>query len=79
MNNNEIDKRNILDKEPFSYKLTKDKKFFIYWNGKQVTILRGKESQRFLYKIKNADVKEVQLIMAKITGNFRHGNEKDNK
>ncbi len=79
MNNNEVDKRNILDKEPFSYKLTKDKKIFIYWNGKQVTILKGKESQRFLDKIKSADVKEVQLIMAKITGNFKHGNEKDNK
>lgn len=79
MNNNEVDKRNILDKEPFSYKLTKDKKILIYWNGKQVLILKGKESQRFLDKIKSADVKEVQLILAKITGNFKHGNEKDNK
>lgn len=79
MNNNEVDKRNILDKEPFSYKLTEDKKIFIYWNGKQVTILKWKESQRFLDKIKSVDVKEVQLIMAKITGNFKHGNEKDNK
>lgn len=79
MNNNEIDKRNILDNEPFSYKITKDKKVLIYWNGKQVSILRGKENERFLAKIQNADLREVQLIIAKITGNFKHGNEKDNK
>ena len=76
---NNVDKRNILDKEPFSYKITKDKKVFLYWHEKQVTILRGKESERFIANIKNVDIKEAQLIMAKITGNFKHGNEKDNK
>lgn len=75
----EIDKRNILDEEPFSYKVTKDKKVFIYWQGKQVTILKGKLSEEFLAKIQNADTKETQLVMAKVTGNFKHGNEKDNK
>jgi len=37
------------------------------------------ESERFLAKIQNTDMKEAQLIMAKITGNFKHGNERDNK
>lgn len=76
---NNIDKRNVLNEEPFSYKITKDKKVLLYWHGKQVSILRGKQSQQFIEKIKNADTKEEQLIMAKITGNFKHGNEKDNK
>ncbi len=79
MEYNNIDKRNVLDSEPFSYKVFKDNKIFIYWNGKQVTILKGKESERFLAKIQNVDTKEAQLIMAKITGNFKHGNEKSNK
>lgn len=79
MKDNIVDKRNILDSEPFSYKVFKDNKIFIYWYGKQVTILKGKESERFLAKIQNSDIKEAQLIMAKITGNFKHGNEKDNK
>ncbi len=77
--NNNVDKRNILDEEPFSYKITKDKKVFLYWHGKQVSILSGKESERFIAKVKNANTKEAQLIMAKITGNFKRGNEKDNK
>ncbi|MEW9094615.1 MAG: hypothetical protein AB2417_05985 [Clostridiaceae bacterium] len=76
---NEVDKRNKLDEEPFSYKILKDNRVFIYWNGKQVTILKGKESSKFLSQIENVDLKEMQLIMAKITGNFKHGNEKNNK
>lgn len=73
---NEIDKRNKLDEEPFSYSVSKDNKVFICWYGKQVTILKGKESEKFLARMKNADLKEKQLVMAKVTGNFKHGNEK---
>lgn len=75
----EIDKRNKLDEEYFSYKISKDKKVFLYWYNKQVKILVGKESEKFISKIENADSKEAQLIMAKVTGNFKHGNEKNNK
>ena len=79
LKDNNVDKRNILDEEPFSYKITKDKKVLLYWNGKQVSILRGKESEHFIAKMKNVDKKEAQLIIAKITGSFKRGNEKDNK
>ena len=74
----EVDKRNKLDEEPFAYKVSKDNKILIYWHGKQVTILNEKESNKFLAQIKNADTKGIQLIMAKATGNFKHGNEKSN-
>jgi hypothetical protein len=63
----------------FTYKTTKDNIVFIYWQGKQVTVLSDKESEKFLRKIMNKNHKEVQLAMAKITGNFKRGNEKDNK
>ena len=74
-----IDKRGILDDDVFSYKLTKDGKVFISWYGKQVTILSGNKAKKFKMDINDADAKRRQLIMAKITGNFKHGNEKDNK
>ncbi len=74
-----MDKRNKLDEEFFSYRVSKDNKVFIYWHEKQVMILKGKDSEKFLSRIENADSKEAQLIMAKITGNFKHGNEKNNK
>jgi len=74
-----IDKRNKLEEEVFSYRISKDDKVFIFWQGKQVMILKGKESKKFLSKISTADAIESQLIMAKITGNFKRGNEKLNK
>ena len=72
----EVDKRNKLDEEYFSYKVSKDNKVFIFFYGKQVMILKGKESEKFLSRIQNADSKEAQLVLAKVTGNFKHGNER---
>ena len=74
-----IDKRNRLNEEPFSYRVSKGNKVFIFWYEKQVMILKDKESEKFLAKVAKADTIESQLIMAKITGNFKHGNEKMNK
>ncbi|WP_130806183.1 hypothetical protein [Senegalia massiliensis] len=76
---NDIDKRNKLKEEIFSYRVSKDNKVFIFWNGKQVRILKGKESNKFLSKVSKKDKMEAQLIMAKITGNFKRGNEKIGK
>lgn len=42
-------------------------------------ILKGKESEKFLSKVSKANTIEAQLIMAKITGNFKRGNEKTSK
>ncbi|MFF2755135.1 hypothetical protein ACFVR1_15460 [Psychrobacillus sp. NPDC058041] len=72
-----IDKRNKLDDSPFSYKMTKDNSVFLGYYGKQVKILKGKETEKFLKRINDAkDEKEEQLILAKITGNFKRGNER---
>lgn len=72
-----IDKRNKLDTSPFSYKMTKDNSVFLAYFGKQVKTLKGKEAEKFLKRIHDAkDEKEEQLILAKITGNFKRGNER---
>jgi len=71
-----IDKRGILDEEIFSYRVTKDAKVFISYEGKQVTVLSGTKASDFIAKIQSAEGKEAQLIMAKATGNFKRGNEK---
>ncbi len=72
----EIDKRNKLDEEVFSYRATKDGKIFLFWRGKQIKALKGVAAQEFLEEISDADTWDAQLIMAKITGNFKHGNER---
>lgn len=65
-----------LKEEVFTYRETKDSKVFIYWHGKQVTILSKKKAQKFLAKMKNATFLKQQLLMAKETGNFKRGNER---
>jgi len=74
-----IDKRGELDKEPFSYKITKDKKVFISCDGRQVTILSGSKADKSISAITDTDGKEAQLVMARATGHFKHGNEKMSK
>jgi hypothetical protein len=74
-----VDRRGKLDDNIFSYKITKDNKVLISWYGKQVTILKGAKALAFISDIESADGKEIQLIMAKVTGHFKHGNEKENK
>ena len=77
--NNPIDKRGILDDEIFSYRVTKDEKVFISYEGKHVTTLSGAKASGFISSVSNAEGKEAQLIMAKATGNFKRGNEKNAK
>ena len=74
--NTTVDKRGIFDEEVFAYRITRDNKVFISYEGKQVTTLRGKRATDFITKISNLEGKEAQLVMAKITGNFKRGNEK---
>jgi len=72
----EIDKRNRLNDDVFTYQVNKDKKVFIYWRGRQVRVLKGKEAQLLLDRIASLDAKGVQLVLAKATGNFKRGNER---
>lgn len=71
-----VDKRKKLEEQPFSFRASKDGRVMIAYHGKQVTVLAGKDAERFLSRIDGADAKQAQLIMAKATGHFKHGNER---
>ena len=73
-----IDKRGKLLEEPFTFRETKDEKVLIYWHGKQVTILKGQAASKFLRDISSTDSMQAQLVIAKVTGHFKHGNENKN-
>jgi hypothetical protein len=72
----EEDKRNKLKDTAFTYLGNKDGKVFLYWHGKRVKILKGQEAQTFLNKIATLNHEAGQLVMAKLTGNFKRGNER---
>ena len=73
-----VDKRGKLDEAFFSYRATKDGRVMLYWYEKHVKTLAGDAAQKFLTAIDGLDEsdKEAQLLMAKATGNFKHGNER---
>lgn len=75
-NHHEEDARHVLDDDIFDYRTSKDGKVFISWKGKQVMILKGEQARSFLAKVEGREHHEAQLVMAKITGNFKHGNER---
>jgi hypothetical protein len=60
----------------FSYRATKEGKVLIDWQGRTVTTLAGGEAQRFLARAWSADARSEQQLLARATGNFKHGNER---
>ena len=63
--------------DDFSYRADKDGKVRIAWAGKSVVTLKGAKAQRFLAQADGADEEALQLLMARMTGNFKRGNERD--
>ena len=57
----------------FEYRVRKDGDVVIHHHGRLATVLRGQAAVRFL-----ADVgdKDPQELMARVTGNYRRGNER---
>lgn len=73
------DMRDRLKELPFDYSVTKARKVMITFKNKQIMTLNEKESEKLMRKLENKSEFDVQLYLAKVTGNFKHGNEKDNK
>lgn len=75
-------RRKIKSSEPaFVYQITKKGPVVIKYEGKQIKIVKDRETERLIAKIKVVEDNQtaVQLLFAKITGNFKRGNEKIEK
>jgi len=60
----------------FAWQGTKDGRVRISWNGRVVTTLAGAPAVRFRRAVEEADEDDAQLLMARVTGNFKRGNER---
>ena len=67
-----IDRHGKLQENPFTFKETADGKVFIYWHGRQVKALKNGAAEKFLQGLTDEN---AQLRMARVTGNFKRGNE----
>ena len=62
--------------DAFAYRTTKDGRVLVSWQGRQVTTLAGGRAERFLARTENASPEDRQLELARVTGNFKRGNER---
>ncbi|MEU7619377.1 hypothetical protein AB0B27_25240 [Micromonospora rifamycinica] len=61
--------------EGFSYRLRRNGDVELLHHGRPATVLRGAAAARFLVDIHD----DPQELMARLTGNYRHGNERTAK
>lgn len=70
------DQRGKLAAQPFSYQATKQGILFLSCGGRVVTTLKGKAADKLRAALERASPEEEQLLLAKATGHFKHGNER---
>lgn len=70
------DARNRFEDDVFTHRVTKDGKVLISWEGRLVTTVSGKAAAKLIHRLDGADRREAQHLLARATGNFRHGNER---
>ena len=70
------DQRGRLAEEPFAFQASASGKVFISRRGSQVMILKGDDAQAFLKRVSTLDTAAQQMVMAKVTGSFKRGNER---
>ncbi|WLR42419.1 hypothetical protein LC087_17215 [Bacillus carboniphilus] len=74
---NHIDKRGRLEETPFDFRISKNNTVFISYYGKEIKIVKGKEAEKLIRDLEETNnEKEEQLVLAKITGNYKRGNER---
>jgi hypothetical protein len=59
--------------EGFDYLVRADGSVLITHHGRTATTLRGRRAEEFLSEVEDGDPQE---LMARLTGNYRHGNER---
>ncbi|GAA0367286.1 hypothetical protein [Micromonospora gifhornensis] len=62
--------------EGFTYRLRKNGDVELLHHGRLATVLRGAAAARFLIDVDSSDPQE---LMARVTGNYKHGNERTAK
>lgn len=66
----------LVEDEAFTFKQGKDNKLFIFYHDKQIMILKKNKAQKLVEKLHAGTKEENQLLLAKVTGNFKRGNER---
>jgi hypothetical protein len=66
----------LLKEKPFSFRERGDGTVAVYWKRQLATTLTGKLAENLLAAAPEASEEELQLLLARATGNFKRGNER---
>lgn len=61
--------------DPFDYQVTKTGEVRIFRGGHLVTVVRGSNASRLSAKLGRGDLQD-QNLLARVTGNYKRGNER---
>ena len=64
------------DSEPFEWRVTAGAKVLVSRGGKQVVVVAGARGAKLAAQLEAADEEQAQQLLARATGNYKHGNEK---
>lgn len=70
------DARNRFEQDVFAHKVTKDGKVLIWAGGRLITTVAGNNATNLIARLGRADRREVQHLLARATGHYKHGNER---
>ncbi len=63
--------------DEFRYTIAKGGRVLIEWRGRVVTVVSGKAGRTLADRLDQADPERRQLLLARATGNFKRGNERE--
>jgi len=72
MNDNDQDNGDL----GFTWQRMKNGEVRVLHHGKLASTLRGRDAEEFLAEADGADDAAMQQLMARLTGNYKHGNER---
>jgi hypothetical protein len=65
-----------LEDDPFDWRVTKNGQVLVSRGGRVVTTVRGAAAARLIGRLERAGDDEAQHLLARVTGNYKHGNER---
>lgn len=71
-----VDARHRLEDDPFDHRVTKSGQVIVRRGGRQVAVVAGAAADRLVARLARVDDRERQLLLARATGHYRHGNER---
>lgn len=60
----------------FTYRVRKNGEVEVLHGGRLAATLRGSQAHDFVVQTQAGSAADAQLLMARLTGNYKHGNER---